>query len=392
MMLRMASLHNRAWCLTAALFIAGPVALCLGALKPGDPQVGPHACCNPEDGECVRFSGYRACEEGWNDQGNYSDCLGLGACMFSDGTCEEVDDQCCDDMGGVSNGVGSFCGACQLPSGACAEISLADCDAAGGTPLGAGTECAELGACCLIDFSAGRGGDGPPVNCLIRDRDVCYNELAGFPGVPGTDCSDLSDTDQPWSDDVPNVCDNCPLYPHYVHDQAYDCNGDQDTTDPTETPVDRNGDGIPDPVQCDTDLDGHGNWCDNCEDDANGNWAGPNDQFDCDGDGIGDVCDTDPPDCDGDGFADPCEGSDGDNDTDGDGVTDDVDVCDFTPGNAIGEVFQAEGHRLRGTIYGDLDGDCDRDQADLDLLDLLGTTEASCNDGVASFEAFCPAP
>lgn len=385
---------RRSWLLAAmTLTGAGPTAVCLGADGLRAP-IGPHACCHAVTAECIRITAAQACLYPWVEQGNLTFCWGIRACYLPGDDCIEIDGICCDDQGGTPGGFGSECPvpepeACQLPDGTCTDVIPSDCTASNGTPLGAGTVCAELGACCLK--SASKLLLPPFDTCVITDWQACYNTMAGFPGRPGTNCSDLSDNDLPYPDHMPDVCDNCPGIENEPHlDPAADCDGSGVIDAPTEDPIDRDGDGIPDYVQCDTDLDGTGNMCDNCESDPNGWWDGPNDQLDCDGDEIGDVCDPIPLECDDDGFDDDC-----DDDIDGDGVPNDVDVCDYTPGpvpTAGGvDIIREEGHPLRGTFLGDLDGDCDVDDQDRDLLLDSYTNEASCAyaDGTCNRELDC---
>ncbi len=112
---------------------------------------------------------------------------------------------------------------------------------------------------------------------------------------------------------------------------------------------DADGDGVPDSK-------------DNCP-------AHPNqDQDDCDGDGIGDVCaiaDGTSTDCDDDGLIDEC-----DPDIDDDDVLNGDDVCDFTPPT---EYVEPD-----GSLLGDLDGDCDVDLDDFALF-LTRFTGAGCS-------------
>jgi uncharacterized repeat protein (TIGR01451 family) len=120
------------------------------------------------------------------------------------------------------------------------------------------------------------------------------------------------------------------------------------------TPVDSDGDGIPDsedncpgmpnPDQRDSDGDGVGDACDNCpsvpnpgQQDADGDGRGDAcDDGDSDGDGIPDdedncpgVPNPDQRDEDGDGIGDACDEPEGDRD--GDGIPDAVDNCPGTP-------------------------------------------------------------
>lgn len=367
---------RRSWLLAfMMLVVAGPAALSLGEEYPRAP-IGPHACCHAETGECIRLTAAQACLYPWIEQGNLTFCWGIRACYLPGDECIEIDGICCDDQGGTPGWPGSECPieACQLPDGTCEDLSTGDCTDSGGTPLGAGTVCADLGACCMESSSKLL----LPVfdTCVIADWEACYNTMAGFPGRPGTDCSDLSDNDLPNPDHMPDVCDNCPGIENDPHlDPPADCDHSGHIDAPTEDPIDRDGDEIPDYVQCDTDLDGVGNMCDNCESVPNGWWAGPHDQLNCDGDEFGDLCDDD---------------------IDGDGILNDWDVCDYTPGpvpipSSGVDIIREEGHPLRGTLLADLDGDCDVDADDLTRLELSYTDVAVCDhaNGICYREVEC---
>ncbi len=120
-------------------------------------------------------------------------------------------------------------------------------------------------------------------------------------------------------DGVGNICDNCIVTPNY----------DQQDLD-----LDGIGAYYANPSQIDKDLDGLGDNCDLCPEDADST------NLDTDGDGIGDVCDGCPTlaettgrDTDGDGFTDICDlcvliASPENEDLDGDGIGD---VCDNCP-------------------------------------------------------------
>ncbi len=105
--------------------------------------------------------------------------------------------------------------------------------------------------------------------------------------------------DDPDSDGIESVCDNCPVAANAS--------------------------------QADSDTDNIGDACDNCPDDANSL------QQDSDGDGVGDACDACPDfddsiDADADGVPDACDvcpGFDDNLDSDNDGVPD---ACDSCPG------------------------------------------------------------
>ena len=76
---------------------------------------------------------------------------------------------------------------------------------------------------------------------------------------------------------------------------------------------------------------------------------------DCNDSGVPDECELD---FDGDGLIDDC-----DPDIDNDGVPNDDDVCDFTPTHLPPEYVEPD-----GSVKGDLDGDCDVDMEDFNML------------------------
>jgi hypothetical protein len=300
-------------------------------------------------------------------------------------------------------GEGSHCNAdvqaCCDSNGDCTELEALCCEAQGGVPAGSGTACSDYGeAICTVGWACCHPDPPDPDYCENHEVYACVVDYEGTVHV-GLTCDSAGDTD---GDGVIDACDNCPDTDNGPDAGTCseglvgaacmidpDCDVDPGDGVCSTAQEDADEDGVgdvcdncpnePNPGQGDDDEDGVGDVCDNCPNDYNP------DQEDCDGNGVGDVCDTD---CDGDGITDAC-----DDDDDNDGVPDDDDVCDHTPATAIGVdpedggVITAEDHRLRGTVFGDVDGDCDRDEND---LGVLFDTEASCDDGVPDFDENCP--
>jgi hypothetical protein len=364
--------------------------LCCGALQPapytktckpvccsvgGQYVVKTHACCGfPVSGQDCNSSGLDdRCELTNNDcDANQSPdecdpdcnlnmtpdaCEAQEACCFGDGTCDDLPTSCCPQQGGVPVGPGS----------ACEDANSNGLDDA----------CGELQACCTDDHPT-----SPLLFCDNHNYYECVAIESGTLLGPNTTCASVGDDD---GDAVPNPCDNCP-------DAGY----------PNQDQSDGDGDGVGDvcdnctpdaplynctleddcenPDQVNTDGDLHGDLCDNCP-------LIPNDdQFDCDGDDVGDVCDGEP-NCDGDGRVDAC-----DTDDDNDGVSDSADRCDSTPQLPVGTP-PGWPYGLpwldSGALRGDVDGDCDVDQDDIALLNILvdwiNATTCS-NDGVNKLE------
>ncbi|OGY79685.1 MAG: hypothetical protein A3B74_02850 [Candidatus Kerfeldbacteria bacterium RIFCSPHIGHO2_02_FULL_42_14] len=148
--------------------------------------------------------------------------------------------------------------------------------------------------------------------------DTCDNCPATFnPDQRDTDTDRFGDAcDEDDDDDsIPDAEDNCPLYRN--EEQA---DGD---TDGVGDPCD-NCSEVPNPDQADDDHDGFGDVCDSCPDVPNWNW-------DTDNDGIDDACD-------------PC------NDVDGDEVCDEQDNCRYhnpdqadCDGNGLGDLCEYDG-------------------------------------------------
>jgi hypothetical protein len=157
-----------------------------GAQGPTSGCGGVHLRASTFDANCVRT-------------GSDTDCTpppAIGSCCLVDGTCVEVTQQECFDIGGTYNGDGSACsgvtcppvaGACCLPDGSCVQVSADDCAAAGGNYGGDGSLCKDAtcppptGACCLVDGT-----------CV---GDVTAEECAGLNGTyngDGSACSGVT--------------------------------------------------------------------------------------------------------------------------------------------------------------------------------------------------------
>lgn len=131
----------------------------------------------------------------------------IGACCYTDGTCDEITEFECTAAGGTFQGVGTTCsetectGACCIGSTCSEGMTEDDCTNAGGTFQGIGTDCdpnpcESTGACCV-------GSD-----CTIETEDDCI-------GIGGTYQGDNTDCD-------PNPCiSNCPCEDFFLHDGTY---------------------------------------------------------------------------------------------------------------------------------------------------------------------------
>ena len=151
--------------------------------------------------------------------------------------------------------------------------------------------------------------------------------------MPGVSCDPPVDGD---GDGVHDLCDPCPDAPA----------------------DDADGDGLCDNVPIDN--------CNATDHNCSGSGCANPGQEDCDGDGIGDICDDD---------------------IDDDGVFNDDDVCDYTPLTLTVDISGV----FIGTVRADLDGDCDVDSADSDVLTaLLGASTCDPFNGVSSEDELCP--
>ena len=312
--------------------------------------------------------------QGGTFRGLLTSCSSIVACCFSN-SCEDLDPECCLDQGGVPTGNGSLCAsdvctdafACcnadhvDTDDKWCDNHRIFDC-------VGQGGSFDQNGLCEDLDQSGDNDGvadscDNCPgvENAGQEDTDACVGGTNN-----GLECVD--DADCPGGvctgDGVGDVCDNC-----------------EDHINPNQRDTDECVGGTNDGLACVFNADcgggvctgdGVGDVCDNCPDDINPN------QEDCDGDGTGDACEAD---CDGDGIPDDC-----DPDIDDDGIPNPDDVCDFTP---LTLTVDTSGLFI-GTVRADLDGDCDVDSFDLDLLtDLLGDSTCDPFNGASSEELLC---
>jgi hypothetical protein len=176
---------------------------------------------------------------------------------------------------------------------------------------------------------------------------TCIWDYCGYPCSPNCDgnCLDVCETD---NDQVPNDSDNCP-----------------DDYNPIQYDCDNDGIGdVCDPSTVDTDNDDVSDACDNCPIDSNYS------QEDCDGNGVGDACDVD---SDVDGRSDGCDNCPVDSnysqeDCDGNGVGDACDVDSDVDG-------RSDGCDNCPTIFNphqyDADGDGVGDECDDDILPII---------------------
>lgn len=116
----------------------------------------------------------------------------IGACCFSNGDCDVIDQSLCDGLGGTFNGDGTTCaqadclmtGACCFIDGTCETLSATACANAGGMYNGNDSSCATTvcpetpGPCCFEST----GG------CIQLKKTQCLN-AGGLPGPAGVPCA-----------------------------------------------------------------------------------------------------------------------------------------------------------------------------------------------------------
>lgn len=333
---------------TSFLSIVAAIGICISGAtnaRAGDPVLGGPggpvlpsltAYCN-STGVCCETALVTPCCTDWmvngeppppcTGQGFPSVCWGVRACCLPNGTCADMDAICCDDFGGVPGGSGSSCAgsteACCFdpPDNLCSDLDPVCCGIQSGAPAGPGTECADSsGLICSLAYGCCNGNHPDPgdLECPNHRIYECVINHAGE--TMGEVCSGGDDIDE---DGVHDLCDVCPLA----------------STD------DEDGDGF-----CD-----NADNCNSTDHNCTGSGCANPGQEDCDGDEIGDICDDD---------------------IDGDGVSNDDDICDFTP---VGQIPLGKTVNAEGTLPGDLDGDCDVDANDLAILNSFTTGSGTCS-------------
>jgi hypothetical protein len=138
-----------------------------------DGACGLGACCFELN--CTLADAYSCIAAGREFAGAGTSCLddpcgaGVGACCFTDGSCDDASPDACDAAGGTWLGAGTSCatgpcdlGACCLPDSTCSEGPRHACDAAGGTFF--------TGAACADDPCA-EPNDCPDPNLFGQQRD-----------------------------------------------------------------------------------------------------------------------------------------------------------------------------------------------------------------------------
>ena len=277
----------------------------------------------------------------------------------ADGT-PDVNDACPDDYTNDSDGDGS-------------------CDSDDVCPADPDDDADGDGTCADEDPCPNDPDDDVDADGICGDLDLCpadpANDADGDGVCAASDiCEGGDDTADSDGDATPDACDACP------YDEANDADGDGLCADedscPLDNPDDSDGDGSCDsddfcPNDDEDDADGDGLCADVdpcpyddvndadgdgvCESDDNCPVYSNANQVDTDGDGTGDLCETD---TDGDAIADDSDNclyddnadqadadSDGigdacDDDSDNDGVSDASDACD---GTEAGDVVDSDG-------------------------------------------------
>jgi hypothetical protein len=165
------------------------------------------ACCDGAGGCLYVTQSFCQGTLDWVYGGNGTTCedpvCDLGACCLSDGTCQDVIELDCGDLGGTYQGAGTDCATanCPQPLGACClgdtcvpDQTESDCDSVSGTWVGALTSCVPnpcLGPDCTCGDVDNSGG---PVNLAdFSTFAVCYGRSAPAPGCSedALYCSDL---------------------------------------------------------------------------------------------------------------------------------------------------------------------------------------------------------
>ena len=102
------------------------------------------------------------------------------------GSCQQLDPECCQDQGGSPGPAGSQCGgveACCLPDNSCLQIDSACCALQGGDSQGINSACGAPQACILPDESCinvdpacclGQAGDPEPGDPCTEPRGCCF--------------------------------------------------------------------------------------------------------------------------------------------------------------------------------------------------------------------------
>jgi len=246
-------------------------------------------------------------------------------------------------------------------------------------------------------------------NCVFivnPDQSDCDNDGAGDlceldtdgDSVPD-DCDICTGDDATGDTDEDGICDNIDNCVFIANPDQSDCDNDGEG-DLCE--LDTDGDSVPDDCDICTGDDGTGDMDGDgiCDDIDNCILLANPDQFDCDDDGEGDLCELD---TDGDSVPDDCDvctGDDATGDTDGDGVCDDIDNCvllvnpgqedcdDDGEGNICEEDDDNDGVPngcdtcLGDDATGDTDGDGICDDID-NCISIVNPAQTDCdNDGV----------